>query len=180
MLIYFIIIFAIATRLIPHMANIAVVTALGMFAAAHLSKKQAVGLVMLVRFVSDLFLGFFSWPLMVAVYASHLVGVLFGLWIKRSVDKPADKSASKWMKILASSVGGALIFFLITNFAFLYAQYPHTWSGIILSYINGLPFLRGTLIGDVGYAVVLFGVYDLVRYFSRAKTTARVLDNNNS
>ena len=39
-----IIIFAIATRLIPHLDNVAVVTALGMFAAVYLSKKQAVAL----------------------------------------------------------------------------------------------------------------------------------------
>ncbi len=165
MIVYFIIILAIATRLVPHMANVGIVTALGMFSAVYLSKKQAVGLVLAVRFVSDLFLGFFSWPLMLAVYASHLFGVLFGLWVKRSADKPA----AKWGKILGSSVAASLIFFLVTNFAFLYASYPHTWAGIMQAYVNGLPFLRGTLMGDVGYAAALFGAYDLVKYFAARK-----------
>ncbi len=182
MIIYFIIILAIATRLVPHMANVGIVTALGMFAAVYLSKKQAVGLVLTVRLVSDLFLGFFSWPLMLAVYGSHLVGVLFGAWIKNSLDKPGAKRlkifgsgarpAAKWAKIFGSAVATAAIFFLVTNFAFLYASYPHTWAGITQAYINGLPFLRGTLIGDVGYAVALFGAYDLVRYLANRRQAA--------
>ena len=45
------------------------------------------------------------------------------------------------------------------------APYPHNFSGIVQSYINGLPFLSGTIIGDVGYTVALFGAYELVRMF---------------
>ena len=85
MLIYIIIFLAINCRaFIPHMPNFAPITALAIFSGANLGWKKSVGMTLAVRFISDIFLGFFSWPLMVAVYASHLVGVLFGLWIKKT------------------------------------------------------------------------------------------------
>ncbi len=157
-MIYLIIILAIATRFVPHMSNAVPITALAIFAAANLPKKQAVGMTMAARLVSDIFLGFFGFWQMVAVYAAHLFGILLGLWIKKSPD-------NKWLKIGVSGFISALVFFLTTNFAFLYSEYPHTWGGIISAYTNGLPFFRGTLIGDVGYTVALFGVYELVKYF---------------
>ena len=151
-----IIMLAILTRFIPHMPNVAPITAIAIFAGVYLPKKYAVALPLVIRFVSDLVIGFFSWPLMVAVYAAHLLGVGFGLWIKKS-----SETKKRWLKIAASSITAAVLFFLITNFAFLYANYPHNLSGILLSYANGLPFLRGTLIGDVGYSLALFGAYEL-------------------
>ncbi len=155
-MIYFIIILAVVSRFVPHLSNAAPITALAIFAAVHMTKKEALGVTLVARFVSDIFLGFFAWPLMVAVYASHAAGIGLGSWIKNS------KSASRrWMKIGASGVASSLLFFLVTNFAFLYSTYPHTWAGIVAAYTNGLPFLRGTLAGDVGYTVAFFGLYEL-------------------
>lgn len=167
MALYLIIILAVITRFLPHEANVGLVTALAIFAGATLTKRQAIAIPVAVRFVSDIFLGFFSPVLMVSVYVSHLAGALFGFWIKNT-----DKTGNRWMKIIASALGSSAIFFLVTNFAFFYSvdEYAHNWSGIILSYTNGLPFLRGTLIGDVGYTVLLFGVYELARYYTAVKT----------
>lgn len=157
-MIYLIILAAIATRFVPHMPNFAPITALAIFSAAFLPKKQAIAIPLAARFVSDIFLGFFSWPLMVAVYGSHLVGVLFGLWIKKT-------SHFRWLKIISSSLGASVIFFLVTNFAFLYSNYPHNLTGIVASYVNGLPFFRGTLAGDLTYTLLLFGVYEVAVKF---------------
>jgi hypothetical protein len=161
-LIYGIIILAVFSRLIPHMANVSVITALGIFAAVYLPRKQAIAIPLAARFISDIFLGFFSWPLMLAVYGAHLVGIVFGLWIKRS----KENSASRWMRILGAGFGSAMVFFLVTNFVMFYpAFYPQNFSGLVSSYVNGLPFLRGTLIGDVGYSIALFGSFQLAKYY---------------
>lgn len=180
MIIYLIIILSVVTRFIPHMPNLSIVTALGIFSAVYLSKKEAIAIPLAVRFVSDIFLGFFSWPLMVAVYAAHLVGVLFGLWIRKSsvVIPDSDPESmglfkkleqSKWFKIIASSLGSSVVFFLVTNFAYLYAEYPHNFAGVMLAYTNGLPFLRGTILGDLGYSLALFGSLALVQYMVKDK-----------
>jgi len=158
MLIYLIIILAIISRLIPHLPNAGAITALAIFSAAYLPTKRAIAIPLAARFISDLIIGFFSWPLMIAVYTSHLSGIFFGLWIKKT------NNSNRWLKILFSGLGSALVFFLITNFAWLYPEYQHNLAGIMQSYVNALPFLRGTLVGDLGYVVSLFGVYELSSY----------------
>lgn len=158
--IYSIIMISVLSRLIDHPANFAPITALAIFSAVYLSKKQAVAIPLAARLVSDIFLGFYQWPLMVAVYGSHVAGVLFGLWIKK------ETAVSKqWAKIIVSSLSSSLLFFLVTNFAFLYSNYSHTWAGITTSYINALPFFRGTLVGDIVWSAVLFGAAHAVKYF---------------
>lgn len=190
MIIYFIIILAVVSRFVPHLSNFAPITALAIFSAANLGWKKSIALTLAVRFISDLFLGLFAWPLMLAVYAGHLVGILFGLWIKnsfRTIPSASEGSLTtstgtkgflaqmhsfgmglgQWTKIIASSLGASLIFFLVTNFAFLYAEYPHTLSGVIAAYANGLPFFRGTLLGDLGYTVGLFGLQRIILWYQQ-------------
>jgi hypothetical protein len=167
-----IILCAIGGRLIPHMANVSIITALGIFAAVYLPARQAVAIPLLARFGSDLLIGFFAWPLMVAVYAAHLMGVVFGLWVKKS----EERSKSRWLRIFSAGIGSAITFFLITNFVVLYPNYyPQNISGLISAYANGLPFLRGSIIGDVGYSVLLFGSWQLAWYiatkYNQANTT---------
>ncbi len=181
MVIYLIIILAVASRFIPHMPNVGLITALAMFSAANMDWKKAAGITLAARFISDIYLGFFAWPLMVAVYASHLVGILFGVWIKNPTSPrpspyegrvPAGRERLQYraIKIIVSSLGASAIFFLVTNFAFLYAEYPHNFAGVILAYANGLPFLRGTLVGDLGYVVALFGGLAIAQNFSSFKS----------
>ncbi len=214
-MIYLIIILAVISRFIPHIPNFAPITALAIFAAAYLPWKKAAGITLAARLISDIFIGFVSWPMMVAIYVSHLVGILFGVWIKHnssvipesrgfasdirnpelnentirnnSLDtrlrggKPGSRilfgstynsgmTKTRWFRILTSSLGASAIFFLVTNFAFLYSNYPHNFSGILEAYINGLPFLRGTLTGDMFYSVALFGGFEAVKYFASRKT----------
>ncbi len=158
MMIYLVIILAALTRVIPHMPNVAVVTAIAIFAGSMLPMRKALGVTFLVRLFSDIVIGFFTWKLMVAVYIAHLVGVLFGKWIGSG-----KVSLARFGKVVASSLSTSVLFFILTNFALLYAEYPHTWAGITQAYVNGLPFLRGTLLGDIGFSVSLFLVYDAAR-----------------
>lgn len=170
MIYFLLIVFAIASRFIPHLSNAAAITALAIFAGSHLPKKQAIALPLVARLITDSIIGFFAWPQMLAVYGAHVVGVLFGLWIKDS------KGLARWEKIVGSGFGAALVFFTITNFAFLYPepQYMHNLSGVILSYTNGLPFLRGTLLGDIGYVTALFGAYEFATFLVKKKQQSKL------
>ena len=221
MIIYLVIILAVISRFMPHIPNFAPITALAIFAAANMDLKKAAGITLAARLVSDLFIGFVAWPMMLAIYASHLVGVLFGVWIKRGGSvipetrlvrrsflelrglgeggsevgahkrvirnlahikldpgSEAGMTNRRWFRIIASSLAASAIFFLVTNFAFLYSNYPHNFSGIIQSYINGLPFLRGTLMGDMFYSLALFGAYDFVKFWKARKSQAKFLIPN--
>lgn len=165
MAVYLILIAAgILTRLLPHAWNFAPVTALAIFAAVYLPTRQAIVITLVMRFISDLVIGFFAWPLMIAVYAAHLVGVVLGVWIRRR--------KNIW-RVIGAPVISAVAFFLITNFAFFYPTYSHDWSGVLAAYVNGLPFFRGTLFGDVIYTVLLVGGCEVwYKYHARAKLSA--------
>jgi uncharacterized protein DUF6580 len=65
------------------------------------------------------------------------------------------------VRLLAASLAGSLLFFVISNFG-VWARgdlYPHTWSGLATCYTAAIPFFRNTVIGDLFYAIVLFGSY---------------------
>lgn len=156
----FIILLAAGSRLIPHMPNLAPIAAVAIFGAIYLPKKQAIVVTFGSRIISDAILGFFGWQMMIAVYLAHGVSLGLGLLVKRF----ATGAISRVGLATVAGLFSAAAFFLITNFAFLYQGYPHNFGGIILSYTNGLPFLRGTLLGDVGYTMALVGGFEAVRW----------------
>ena len=55
----------------------------------------------------------------------------------------------------------SLQFFLVTNFGvwLMWSMYPHTPTGLLGCYEAGLPFFRNQLVGDLGFAAVLFGLH---------------------
>jgi hypothetical protein len=65
---------------------------------------------------------------------------------------------SPW-QVGAASLGGSLLFFVVTNFAvWLTGQmYPMTGAGLGTCYVAAIPFFRNTVLGDVFFATVLFG-----------------------
>lgn len=66
-------------------------------------------------------------------------------------------------------VAGTLFFYLWTNFGVWHigGLYPHTVDGLVLSYVNGLPFLRNQLLGNLlivpGLSLVIVTV---VKYYT--------------
>jgi hypothetical protein len=141
---------AAALRLVPHPMNFAPIGAVALFGGAYFSSKRtAVAVPLLSLAAGDIFTGFH--PLIPCVYASFLVSVAIGFWLRRK------KSA--W-RIGGAAVAGAIQFFLITNFA-LWAssigKYPKSLDGLAECYIAGLPLFWNTLAGDAFYVALLFG-----------------------
>jgi hypothetical protein len=139
-----------ALRMVPHPMNFAPIGALALFGAAYFSSKRAALVVPLLSLVAgDIFTGFH--PLIPYVYASFLVSVAIGFWLRRK--------RSAW-RIGGATVAGAIQFFLITNFA-LWASsignYPKNAAGLAECYIAGLPLFWNTLAGDAFYVALLFG-----------------------
>jgi len=136
---------------IPHIWNFTAVGALAIFAGAQFQNKGLAFLVPLMAMaLSDVFLGN---GFNLVVYIGFIVMVACGMAIRGKVTPTS---------IALSSVAGAIFFFLITNFAFLYPWYPHNMAGVIQSYVMGLPFLRNMIIADAIYGTVLFGGFYLL------------------
>jgi len=94
---------------------------------------------------------------MPAVYGSFALVGLIGLYLRTR-------------KTVGTIVGGALtaslLFFVITNFAVWYGGtlYPQTWSGLVATYVAGIPFFKNTVLGDLVYTGLLFGAYETIRF----------------
>ncbi len=151
------IVLAAALRIAPHPWNFTPVGAMALFSGALLKDRRLAFLFpLLILFLGDIFIGFHK--LIPIVYASFLINVAIGLWLR-------DRRTIS--RISLATLAGAIQFFLITNFAvwqFL-SGYPHTASGLVACYAAGIPFFWNTLAGDAVYAALLFGGYALAERF---------------
>src|SRR6266566_3981167 len=137
-------------RLAPHPMNFAPIGALALFGGAYFSnKREALAIPLLSLILGDVFTGFHQ--LIPFVYASFLVSVTIGFWLRRKKSAP---------RIAAATLAGAIQFFLVTNFA-LWASsissFPKTAGGLAACYVAGIPLFWNTLAGDAFYAALLFG-----------------------
>jgi hypothetical protein len=151
------ILLAAALRIAPHPWNFTPVGAMALFSGAVLKDRRLAFLFpLLALFVGDIFIGLHR--LIPIVYASFLINVAIGLWLR-------DRRTVA--RITLATLLGAIQFFLVTNFAvwqFL-SGYPHTATGLLACYITGIPFFWNTLAGDAFYALLLFGSFAFVERF---------------
>lgn len=74
-----------------------------------------------------------------------------------------------WGRIAVATIAAPVIFFLLSNlFVWIggagYSR-PHTFSGLMLCYEDGLPFLRTSVMYTAMFSAILFGGYFLVQRF---------------
>ena len=150
------------SRLLPHEMNFTPVGAIALFAGTYITNRRMAFLLPLAAlFVSDVLLeivtgaGFYRD--MVFVYGSFALVVMIGFLLRGREQRQT---------IMVASLVSSIVFFLITNFGtwLMYDMYPKTLDGLIGSYIAGIPFFRGTVMGDLFYNVILFGVFAVAKW----------------
>lgn len=158
--------------------NFTAVGAVALFGSNYLRGKTKYILPLFIMWVSDLFLNnifyasyFESFQFFgdIWVYAGFLVVVLIGHFIMR---KPS------WFSLMGAGIGGGIIFYLITNFGVWIhpaSGYPKDIGGLVLSYVNGIPFLRNTILGNLVYGITLFGIYEFLASKYHSLRTERCL-----
>jgi len=146
---------AAALRIAPHPWNFTPVGAMALFSGAVLKDRRLAFPVPLVAlFAGDVFIGLYTYKLMLVVYSSFLVSVAIGFWLR-------DRRTVA--RVTAATLAGAIQFFLVTNFAVWTTglSYEHNVPGLIMCYVAGIPFFWNTLAGDAAYAVLFFGALAL-------------------
>lgn len=135
--------------------NVALFGAVGLFAAARVGFWPAVIVTLVAKLVSDFvnyaahgynadYLPMWEIILCFAIYP------VCGRLVKRTENPFA---------IGGAAVLGSVLFFLVTNFGSWMRQslpYPYTIEGLIQCYREGLPFYRGTFLGDVLGSAAVF------------------------
>lgn len=153
---------AIYLRLAEHPANFTPVAGLALFAGAYLSKRWSLALPLAIMFLSDLFLGFYEWQLMLAVYGSIALAAVIGWRLKKS---------KNLVSVIGGSLAASLAFFIVTNmivWAFS-PWYDKNLIGFLECYAMAIPFFRNTMLGDLFFVGATFGSYELVRYYIKIR-----------
>lgn len=161
---------AAALRVAPHPWNFTPIGAMALFSGAILKDRRiAFAFPLLALFGGDFFTGFYKVQIMLVVYASFLVSVAIGFWLRerRSVGR-----------IGVATLLGAFQFFVIVDFGFwaFGTSYPHTREGLVACYVAAIPFFWNMLAGDAVYALLLFGGFALAERFIPALRDEHALE----
>ncbi len=141
------------SRLLPHPPNVTPLAAIALFGGAHFADKRLAFLVPLAALLlSDLILGLHSQ--MPGVYAGFALVVCVGFVLR---------GRTRALPVAVAALIGSCVFYLVSNFG-VWATgswYPKTAAGLGACYVAGIPFFRNSLVGDLFYTALLFGIFAL-------------------
>ena len=141
-------------------ANIELVTMAMILASFYLGRKEAFWLILAIMTTTDRVIGntsilLFTWSgfLIPALLSKNLINRLTRLTDLYSYKAKITKTISLLFPTISTGLASNLFFFLWTNFGVwlldTWSMYPKTLQGIVMSYINGLPFLRNQFISSL-------------------------------
>ena len=142
--------------------NVEFVTIASLGAGYFMNNKRLALLVPLVIMaLSDAVIG--NTSIFLLTWSAFLLTPIIGIALSKFNKKP--DSANTALVGLGGSLLSILIFFLWTNFGVVVttSMYPDTFSGLINSYINALPFLKNQLYSNIIFAPILFTLIALIK-----------------
>ena len=144
--------------------NLEIVSAFSLLAGSVLGGVFAFLAPLAIISLSDVFIGntnilLFTWS------AFGFIG-LSGVFLQAGLP-PRQKAIKSLFWCGGFGVLAACFFFLYTNFGWwvLSGMYPHTLSGLVACYINGLPFFKTNLIGDIIFTPLVFSSFFVLKNF---------------
>jgi hypothetical protein len=153
------IVFAALSRFVPHPANFTPIAAMALFGGVCFGRRYALIIPLAAMVVSDYFIGFHN--TIPYVYGSFILAGLIGIWLQK------HKSIG-W--IVGGTLTSSVLFFVVTNFGvWATGGYPPTFGGLVECYVAAIPFFRNTVLGDLTYVAVLFGLYESALHFLRQR-----------
>ena len=162
------ILLAALSRLLPHPPNFSPIEAVALFGGAYFAQRAwAVVVPLIAMAISDLvlavayggiYLDYFVNVHFVSIYACIVLCTLLGFGMRGRVNGA---------RVLGYSLGGSVLFFLLTNFAVWATASseisPVCGASLGACYIAGLPFFQWTVLGTLFYSAILFGGFALLR-----------------
>lgn len=146
-----------------HVPNFVPIAAIGLFSGAIIKEKRSLAFLipLLGQFLGDLYFqfftnipGFYDLPGMLFNYGALMSATALGV----SMGQP------KVATTLGYLFGASTLFFLVSNFGyFVHGWNGYSVSGLVKTYVDGVPFFKYTLMGDMVGGVLLFGGYFMVQ-----------------
>lgn len=162
------ILLAALSRILPHPTNFTPMGAMALLGASTLgSRMLAIAFPLIAFWISDLVLNNFFYSTYYDGFAWFTPGFLwmYGAMILTSVIGFTMLKSVRPGRIVSAALLSSTAFFLITNFGVWLGNplYPQTATGLMASYIAGLPFFQNALLGDLFYSGVLFSAFSWLR-----------------
>lgn len=157
------------TRLMPHPPNFAPIGAMAIFGGVYFGKKSMAFLIpILALFISDVLLikfinyeyttlgTYFTSFGALMIYGSFILIVLLGFLIRSNANP---------VSLTFGALTASVIFFLLSNFGVWASSlaYPKDINGLMACYAIALPFFDNTILGDLFFTFVLFGVFEILK-----------------
>jgi len=137
--------------------NVSPITALALFSGAYLAdRKLALLIPVVAMLIGDLVLGLHN--IMFFTYGAFILITLIGIFISSRVCGHI---------VIAASLGSSVLFFLVTNFGVWMVSgfYPMTPEGLLTCYTAAIPFFQMTLMGDLFFVGVFFGLFMMLEHY---------------
>lgn len=166
----FLVVLGVVSRMVPHPWNFTAIGSMALFSSFSVrSNRSLIVLPFVSLMISDALIGFYDG--MIYTYIGFAVGMLLSLGYFRK--QAALSLVGRALTVSGLSVVSSFVFFLITNFGVWKGStfYVQNMSGLMMSYVSGLPFLFSQVAGDLFYAGIVFGLYEYltVPHASRVK-----------
>lgn len=150
-----------------HLYNLAPMAAIGLFSGAVIKDRKVLAFLIPLagQFIADLYFQLFTttqgfYPGQFFNYTALAGAAGLGLLMKQP--KP--------LTILAYVFGASGLFFLVSNFGFFVSGYNgYSFSGLVKTYIDAIPFYKNTIMGDMVGGVLLFGGYFIAQNIFASK-----------
>jgi hypothetical protein len=159
--------------------NVELITTAMILSTYYFGKKESVWLTLAIIIFSDLIIGnssifIFTWTgfLIPALFAS---GAIYKLSTNHSL--LTTKKAFKTVPLIFTGFASNIFFYIWTNLGvwFIGNMYAKTFSGLMQSYINALPFLRYQILGTLIFVPVGFTLTEIaINITKNLKTRVRV------
>lgn len=168
------------SRFMPHPWNFTPVGALAIFGGAiYKNRRSAIFFTFFALYLTDFILnnfvhrGSFTGQTGIIWFSNYMIWVYGGFAAMFLIANNVLRRFS-YSKLIFGSLAGSVAFFLITNFGswLFFDLYTKDFAGLISSYINGIPFFKYTILGDLVYSAGIFFVYKKVTEKANVKNLA--------
>jgi len=146
------------SRLAPHPFGFTPIGALGLFSGTYMHNRWSWCVPLVALLIGDAITGFYNSIVMISVY--------IGFAISACIGKALLRKKRTFTRMGSAIFISALIFFILSNTSSWWVYYPHTVEGLLLCYINGIPYFSRALLADTFYCAILFGTYEYFQHWS--------------
>ena len=166
---YLLVLIVAFSRLMPHPMGFTPIGALGLFSGSYMKSKCSWLVPLAALLIGDVIMGFYHSIIMLSVYTGFAVSAFVGkilLGKKRS-----------FVRVGSAIFISSLIFYILSNASSWWIYYPRTSDGLLLCFINGLPYFGRDILANTFYCAILFGAYEGFQHWSSNKHNAKPISN---